>query len=131
MLCESEQNDVCSTPACKLEAENIIAKLNESVDPCEDFYLFACGTFLNQTTIPDEKTSVDPASLLEDKMKEQLNEVLNQTITSDDISPIVSSKKLYRACLNEGMAILELFWKMLKFLFKQFRAHRESSTQDN
>lgn len=102
VLCESENNDVCATQACNLEAENILAKLDESADPCEDFYLFACGTFLNQTVMPNDKTSVDAATVLDDKLKEQLNEVLNRSTTHDDIGPFVSSKKLYRACLNEG-----------------------------
>lgn len=102
MLCESEIDDVCSTQACELESENVLAKLDDSIDPCEDFYLFACGSFLNQTIIPDDKTSVDAASILDDKLKEQLNEVLNRSIASNDIEPFESSKKLYRACLNEG-----------------------------
>jgi neprilysin len=70
--------------------------------PCEDFYRFACGNFLNETKIPDDKTSVDVGTILDDKLKEQLNEILNSSITSDDIRPFVNSKKLYRACLNEG-----------------------------
>ena len=35
-------------------------------------------------------------------ISEQLNEILNSSITSDDIKPFVNSKKLYKACLNEG-----------------------------
>lgn len=102
VTCESENDDVCSTAVCKRESENILAKLDENVPPCEDFYRFACGNFLNETKIPDDKTSIDVATILDDKLKEQLNEILNSSITSDDIKPFVCSKKLYRACLNEG-----------------------------
>lgn len=100
--CESENNDVCSSAICELEAENVLAKLDETVDPCEDFYRFACGSFLNETTIPDDKTSMESFSILDDKLKEQLNEILNSSITSNDIEPIANSKKLFKACLNEG-----------------------------
>lgn len=102
VLCESENVDVCSSPACEIESENILAKLDETVDPCEDFYRFACGNFLNTTVIPDDKTAVEVFTILNDKLKEQLNEILNSSITSDDIGPVINSKKLYQACLNEG-----------------------------
>lgn len=100
--CESENGDVCSIPTCELEAENVLAKLDIEVDPCDDFYLFACGRFLNRTEIPDDKTSVDEITYLDDKLKDQLNEILNTSITSDDIEPFANSKKLYKACINEG-----------------------------
>lgn len=100
--CESENSDVCSSAICELEAENVLAKLDETVDPCEDFYRFACGGFLNATTIPDDKTSMESFSILDDKLREQLNEILNSSITSDDIAPFANSKKLFKACLNEG-----------------------------
>lgn len=100
--CESENDDVCSTQACELEAENILAKLDMTADACEDFYLFACGNFLNETEIPDDKTSVDESTLLDDTLGEQLCEVLNKSVSEEDISPFVASKKLYQACLNEG-----------------------------
>lgn len=100
--CESENDDVCATRVCASESENVLAKLDETVMPCEDFYRFACGTFLNETKIPDDKTSVDVGTILDDKLKEQLNEILNSSITSDDIKPFANVKKLYKACLNEG-----------------------------
>lgn len=102
MRCDCENGDVCSSPVCESEAESVLAKLDETVDPCEDFYRFACGRFLNSTAIPDDKTSVEAFTLLDDKLKEQLKEVLNSSITGDDIGPFVNSKKLYKACLNEG-----------------------------
>lgn len=101
--CESENSDVCATRACEREAENILAKLDESVDPCDDFYLFACGSFLNITQIPDDKTSVDVTTQLEDTLIDQLSEVLNSSISNEDIHAIVCSKKLYKACLDEGL----------------------------
>lgn len=102
--CESEIEtvDVCATEAYKLEAENVLAKLDEAIDPCEDFYLFACGSFINQTTIPDDKTTFDVTTFLEDRLNKELSEILNTSVKSEDIKPIVYSKRLYHACMNEG-----------------------------
>lgn len=103
VLSESENDDdACSTQVCENEAESILSKLDLNVDPCEDFYRFACGNFLNETEIPDDKTSVGLFSELSDKLDEQLSVILNSSLTNDDIHPSVCVKKLYKACVNEG-----------------------------
>jgi neprilysin len=73
-----------------------------SVDACDDFYMHVCGNFIRKTVIPDDKTSVDVSTVLNDKLKEQLNDILKAAITDDDIEPFKHSKKLYQACTNQG-----------------------------
>lgn len=104
--CESENenatDDVCSTQACRLEAENILSMMDVTVDKCENFYLYACGTFINETVIPDDKSTYDVTTVLDERMREQLNEILNTSVTEKDIYPFALSKRHYAACLNEG-----------------------------
>ena len=38
------QNEVCLTPQCVKVAAGVISALDEAVDPCEDFYLFASAS---------------------------------------------------------------------------------------
>lgn len=112
-LCKSESDDsitYCSTQACERESKNILKRLDTSIDACDDFYSFVCGKFIAETSIPESKTSVDVSTELEDKLKEQLNEILNQTISESDIEPIKHSKKLYRACMNEGNYLMVKEW---------------------
>jgi predicted metalloendopeptidase len=35
-------------------ADYLIDSIDESVEPCEDFYQFVCGTWLKNTRIPDD-----------------------------------------------------------------------------
>lgn len=107
--CKSESDEVddainyCTTQACERESKNILKRLDTSIDPCDDFYMHVCGKFIKETTIPDDKTSVDVSTELDNRLKQQLNEILSQNIDeNNDIEPYKNSKKLYKACMNEG-----------------------------
>ncbi|XP_067118850.1 endothelin-converting enzyme homolog [Centruroides vittatus] len=42
-----EKNEVCRSISCLEAALDLKRGINESVDPCEDFYTFACGKYTN------------------------------------------------------------------------------------
>lgn len=76
-----------------------------SVDPCDDFYQFACKKFIENTRIPDDKTKVYAFSLLSDSVEEQVHDVLKSPITDNDIKPFRLAKIFYNTCMNESKFI--------------------------
>lgn len=48
--------NVCKTKECAVAAKFILDRMNSTVDPCDDFYEFACGKFASQ--IVNKSTSV-------------------------------------------------------------------------
>ena len=48
---------MCLTKGCVKAAADLIQWMDDTVDPCSDFYDFACGGFIRETVIPDHKTS--------------------------------------------------------------------------
>lgn len=47
----SAQQGMCLTSACVQASAQVAAGLNESVDPCDDFYQFACGSWIKDNII--------------------------------------------------------------------------------
>lgn len=75
--------------------------MEDSIEPCDDFYSFACGEFVESTTIPDEKVSVNTFSVIGDKLQEQLRSLISDKIDPNDSKPFNLAKNLYQACMNK------------------------------
>lgn len=93
---------VCLTPGCVHAASKMLEQLNEEAEPCDDFYEFSCGTYLEETMIPDDKVSVNAFSVISDKLQEQLKTIITAPIDDEEIEPFKMVKKLYLACMNKS-----------------------------
>lgn len=87
--------------------------MNSSVNPCDDFYRFACGTFLHKTSIPDDKVSVNTFSVISDQVQEQLKKSIGEPIMPDDNKPIKLVKNLYKSCMDKSKKNFKLFYLFL------------------
>lgn len=102
---KAQQNidDVCLTPGCVHAASKMLEQLDETTEPCDDFYEFSCGTYIEETMIPDDKVSVNAFSVISDKLQEQLKTIITSPIEDDEIEPFKMVKKLYLACMNKSL----------------------------
>lgn len=117
---------VCDTPGCTLAASKMLGYLDENLDPCENFYNFACGSYLQITQVPEDKVTVDAFSNVRDLVQEQLRIILNEPPSSEDSKPFLLAKQFHASCLNQANIeeqgikpladILEAFggWPVLK-----------------
>jgi predicted metalloendopeptidase len=68
--------------------------MDKSVNPCEDFYSFACGGFEAKNVIPDDQSSVTTFSLISDEVTEQLRSLIERPIKDGDAEPFKLVKKV-------------------------------------
>ncbi|XP_011312064.1 membrane metallo-endopeptidase-like 1 isoform X2 [Fopius arisanus] len=94
-------DSVCTTPACIHAASKVLNNMDEDVEPCDDFYKFACGGFLKNTLIPDDKVSVNSFSVISDKVQEQLRISIEEPSYPMEPKPFKLAKNLYKACMNK------------------------------
>ncbi|CAH2034230.1 unnamed protein product, partial [Iphiclides podalirius] len=100
VISKGSYDDICNTPGCIHTASRLLNNMNDQVDPCDDFYDFACGSFIKNTRIPDDKTSVNTFSIITDQLQEQIRTLLDEPIAKNEPRPFVLAKTLYQACMN-------------------------------
>lgn len=76
---------MCNTVGCVNAAAGVLKFLDTSIDPCNDFYDFACGKFLNETVLSDEKVSIDTFGITGDQMQTQLLQLIDTPVKADDL----------------------------------------------
>ena len=90
------------TPTCIHAASKMLEQMDMNVEPCDDFFNFACGTYVKKTQIPDDKTEIGATSVIEDKLQEQLKNILSESIEENEAAPFKLAKNLYKACMNKS-----------------------------
>lgn len=93
-------SEICTTPSCINAATQILEQMDQTIEPCNDFYNFACGKFMKETVIPYNKGLVNTFSINEDKLQGQLLALISSPIEESEIKPFKIVKKLYKACMN-------------------------------
>ncbi|XP_026318121.1 neprilysin-2 [Hyposmocoma kahamanoa] len=96
----ADESKICTKPGCIHTASKLLTNMDETIDPCDDFYDFACGAFVKNTRIPDDKTSVNTFSIITDQLQEQIRTLLDEPISPNEPRPFVLAKTLYQACMN-------------------------------
>lgn len=97
---EFYEDKICHTNECNKTAKNVLDWMDETVNPCDDFYMFACGKFINETKIPDDRVELNLFTIIGDEVDEQLREILNEHEQPGEAKPFVLAKRLYKACVN-------------------------------
>ncbi|KAG5672752.1 hypothetical protein PVAND_002849 [Polypedilum vanderplanki] len=109
----------CASIGCVHASATLLSRINPKINPCDDFYDFACGTFIKNTHTPDEKLIVNTESLLIDQLDENLFRILNKPIEENEPRPHKLAKYLYKNCMNLekiGMRQYDEIHKLLNLL---------------
>ncbi|KAK5647010.1 hypothetical protein RI129_005474 [Pyrocoelia pectoralis] len=93
-------NNVCLKPGCVEMASKLINNMDLKVDPCIDFYSFACGNFMKHTPIPADEFIVGSFQDAQKKVLGQLKNLLEERSTSKELLPFKQTKRFYNSCMN-------------------------------
>lgn len=119
----------CETEECYEVSKRVLSSLDETVNPCDDFYQFTCGGWINNHPLKLGQSQIDGYSITEEKIVETIREILkgkyktNKKYTGAekkyDKDTFKKLKDVYDTCLNineinkkGGKPVLDLINKL-------------------
>lgn len=92
----------CSSLSCVHASASILDLIEPEIEPCDDFYEYACGNFVEEVYTPDDKSALNTLTLMNDKLTEYLLTVYTKPFNDTEKKLHRLSKKLYQSCTNRS-----------------------------
>jgi len=71
---------ICQSEACREAGLALYESINFTVNPCDDFFEFACGNWNDKHPIPDDKSNVGTFNLLDEELTTNMRQILESPL---------------------------------------------------
>src|SRR5579863_1746217 len=90
-------------PAAKYEPALDVSSMDQTVDPCVDFFQYSCGGWIKKNPIPPDQSSWDTYAKMQDENLARLRGIL-ETESAPDPKRDAAEQKIgdyYASCMDE------------------------------
>ncbi|CAM1319034.1 Uncharacterised protein PB.6800, partial [Pycnogonum litorale] len=94
-------NGECTSKLCNKTADDMLLRMNEDMDPCDNFFEFSCGGFLKRS-IPIDKDTISLEINVEEKLAEEVKDLLQRDVIKGPLIARTLIKKFMDTCLTSG-----------------------------
>ena len=96
-----DQKLYCYSPDCLQIAAGFARKMNTSFDPCLDFNLHSCASWMKDNPIPPGRNMYDTFFKLDDENSKRLRDILEEMDELPEQSAVKKAKNYFESCLKE------------------------------
>ncbi|XP_061163331.1 neprilysin-like [Saccostrea echinata] len=100
---KESEHGICLTEECVKASARLLKGMDQTVDPCDDFFEYACGSWNKINVIPEDRSGYNTFAKLRDDLQVILKDLLEQPTSSKEPEATQKAKHLYRSCVNESM----------------------------
>ena len=131
----SQKERVCVSPGCVAAANFMEAAIDRSANPCDNFYQYACGGWIEKNPIPEEQSRLGVDSVLANRNMYVLRHILEghgkgKTQIKDSKDAEQKARNFYKACMQTD-AIKKAGKQPLIDLLKSFHDAVDASLNRN
>ncbi|XP_030072625.1 endothelin-converting enzyme 2 isoform X1 [Microcaecilia unicolor] len=93
---------VCLTEACIKVTSTILESLDRTMDPCQDFYQYACGGWIKRNPLPDGRSRWNTFNNIWDQNQAILKHLLENATFNSSSEAECKTQRYYLSCLQES-----------------------------
>ncbi|CAF1128115.1 unnamed protein product [Didymodactylos carnosus] len=90
----TQSDQLCLTPFC--------IKADETIEPCDDFFQFACGSWLKSSKIPEDSGAQDTFNILKTELDNNIVSLLTSLGNDSEPEAIKNARNMYQSCVDEA-----------------------------
>ncbi|XP_018348692.1 PREDICTED: neprilysin-21-like [Trachymyrmex septentrionalis] len=92
---------ICDSEDCVRIAASLKESMNESVDPCDNFYQYACGRWPQEHPIPDSSLMNSWFSERSNRMYRKIRDLLLVNMSASEVPwAVMQAKTLFSSCMD-------------------------------
>ncbi|XP_021346508.1 endothelin-converting enzyme homolog [Mizuhopecten yessoensis] len=114
-----QNSAVCLEPTCVQVSSSLLTAMDRSIDPCDDFYQYACGGWIKSHPIPSGHSRFNMFSVLWQANQVIMKHAIEQPVNASVNLSEWKAQTYYRSCMDENKTIEDLGAKPLLDLLKE------------
>ena len=106
-----------SNPSTTYALEEFAANLDTSVDPCDDFYQYACGSFSKRYPLLNNQSEVNYYTIHDQQVYRKVVDLLEgKEPLTHPLEPLVYAKRVWHSCVHDNSQTADQMNKLTKYL---------------